>query len=139
LPAINSALIGAFSFYRYNKGMEIKTLKIGEENIAELISDKIELSKAQDAVDLMGNCFNSKTKKLIIHEKNLIPSFFDLKTGIAGEILQKFVNYNFKIAIIGDFSKYQSSVLKDFIYESNKQGEINFVKSIEEAKEKLSR
>lgn len=119
--------------------MEINTIKIGEENIAELISDNIELSKAQDAVDLMANCFNSKTKKLIIHEKNLIPSFFDLKTGIAGEILQKFVNYNFKIAIIGDFSKYQSNVLKDFIYESNKQGEINFIKSIEEAKEKLSK
>jgi hypothetical protein len=118
--------------------MKISILKIGEENIAELISDKIELSKAQDAGDLMGSCFNSKTTKLIIYEKNLIPSFFDLKTGIAGEILQKFVNYNFKIAIIGDFSKYQSNVLKDFIYESNRQGEINFVTSIEEAKEKLT-
>jgi hypothetical protein len=119
--------------------MKINTIKIGENNIAELLSDNIEISKAQDAVDLMGNCFNSNTRKIIIYEKNIIPSFFDLKTRIAGEILQKFVNYNFKIAIIGDYSKYQSNVLKDFIYESNKQGEINFVNSIEEAKEKLSK
>jgi hypothetical protein len=54
-------------------------------------------------------------------------------------MLQKFVNYNFKIAIVGDYSRYQSNVLKDFIYESNKQGEINFVKSIEEAKVKLTK
>lgn len=119
--------------------MKINIIKANEKNIAELISDNIEISKTQDAIDLMANCFYLKTKSLIINEKNIIPDFFDLKTGIAGEILQKFVTYNFKIAIIGDYSKYQSSVLKDFIYESNKQGEINFVKSIEEAKEKLSK
>lgn len=113
-------------------------IQINEENIAELISDEVELSKAQDAVDLMAKC-GFEARKLIIYEKNITPSFFDLKTGIAGEILQKFVNYNFKIAIIGDYSKYQSSVLKDFIYESNKQGEINFVESLEEAKERLSK
>lgn len=118
--------------------MKINILKINEENIAELISDNIEINKTQDVLDLMANCFVLKTKKLIINEKNIIPTFFDLKTGVAGEILQKFVNYNFKIAIVGDYSKYQSNVLKDFIYESNKQGEINFVKSIEEAKEKLA-
>jgi hypothetical protein len=117
--------------------MKINIVKINEENIAELISDNVEINKTQDVLDLMANCFALKAKKLIIHEKNIIPAFFDLKTGVAGEMLQKFVNYNFKIAIIGDYSKYQSSVLKDFIYESNRQGEINFVKSIEEAKEKL--
>lgn len=117
--------------------MKINIIKIGEENVAELVSDKIEVSKTQDALDLIGNCFGLKANKAIIYEKNIIPEFFDLKTGIAGEILQKFVNYYFKIAIIGDYSKYQSNALKDFIYESNKQGEINFVSSIEEAKERL--
>jgi len=113
-------------------------IQINKESIAELISDKIELNNAQDALDLIGKCV-SKTNRLIIHEKNINPYFFDLKTGVAGETLQKFVNYYFRIAIIGDFSKYQSNILKDFIYESNKQGEINFVQSLEEAKEKLSK
>jgi hypothetical protein len=124
---------------RYNNHMKINVLEINGNNIAELVSENIEINKTQDALDLMGNCFGSKISRVILYEKNMIPEFFDLKTGIAGEILQKFVTYNFKIAIIGDYSKYQSNALKDFIYESNKQGEINFVESIEEAKERLSK
>jgi len=60
-----------------------------------------------------------------------------LKTGLAGEILQKFSNYYVELAIVGDFSKYSSKNLQDFIYESNKVGRINFVSSVEEAKEAL--
>lgn len=116
--------------------MELRTIKIGEEVIAEIISDKIELSKAQDALDLMGRCFPLGVKKIIIYQQNIIPEFFDLKTGIAGEILQKFVNYYFKIIIVGDYSRYTSNTLRDFIYESNKQGEINFVSSLEEISRK---
>lgn len=117
--------------------MKINIIKLDRENIAELISDNIKISKTQDVLDLIGSCFSLNIKKIIIYENNIIPTFFDLKTGIAGEFLQKFVNYYFKIAIIGDYSKYQSGALKDFICESNRHGEINFVKSIEEAKEKL--
>lgn len=55
------------------------------------------------------------------------------------EILQKFINYQFKFAIVGDFSGYTSKPLKDFIYESNKGRDIFFVSSEEDAIEKLSR
>ena len=69
----------------------------------------------------------------------LTPDFFVLSTRIAGEILQKFINYQFKFAIVGDFSGYTSKPLKDFIYESNKGRDIFFVSSEEDAIEKLSR
>jgi len=119
--------------------MKINNIEIGGEPITEIISDSIELSSAQDAVDMMAKCFPSGSRKLIIHQKNICPEFFDLKTRVAGEILQKFINYYFKIAIVGDFSKYTSKTLKDFIYESNKHGEINFVESVEEARQKLTK
>lgn len=66
-------------------------------------------------------------------------SYQFLSTRIAGEILQKFINYQFKFAIVGDFSGYTSKPLKDFIYESNKGRDIFFVSSEEDAIEKLSR
>jgi len=66
------------------------------------------------------------------------PDFFDLKTGFAGEILQKFSNYKVKLAIIGDFSSFTSKSLRDFILESNKHGHINFVSTIDEARVRLS-
>ncbi|MCK9393315.1 MAG: DUF4180 domain-containing protein [Candidatus Paceibacterota bacterium] len=119
--------------------MEINILQFNGVDIAELVSSGIEISKPQDAVDLMAKCMPSRTTRVIVNEKNIIPEFFDLKTKIAGEILQKFATYRFKIAIVGDFSKYESNALKDFIYESNKHGEINFVGTVEEGMEKLAR
>jgi len=65
---------------------------------------------------------------LIAIDKNAITEdFFILSRGLAGEILQKFINYQAKIAIFGDYSKYNSKPLKDFIYESNKGKDIFFV------------
>jgi hypothetical protein len=60
-----------------------------------------------------------------------------LKTGIAGEILQKFSNYRVDLAIIGNLNNHQSKSMKDFIFESNKFGQINFVESKSEALDKL--
>jgi hypothetical protein len=54
-------------------------------------------------------------------------------TRFAGDILQKFSNYRVQLAIIGDFSEYQGETLKDFIYESNRAGEILFLNSVESA------
>jgi hypothetical protein len=52
--------------------------------------------------------------------------------------LQKFSTYGSRLAIIGDFSKYDSKSLRDFIYESNKTGRICFVGSQDEAVKALS-
>jgi hypothetical protein len=117
--------------------MKINKIEIAGSCIAEIISEAIEIKNTQDAVDIMADCIFTGSGKIIIYEKNIIPDFFDLKTGIAGDILQKFSTYNVRLAIIGDFSKYSSKSLRDFIFESNKLGRINFVDSIEEAKEKL--
>lgn len=107
--------------------------------MAELIADEVVVKEVQDALDIMANAAYSGATTLIFHEKNITPDFFDLKTGIAGDILQKFSNYNMPLAIVGDFSKFTSKSLRDFIYESNKGGKVNFVASVEEAKEKLAK
>jgi hypothetical protein len=118
--------------------MEINIIDINGILIAEVVADTIVINNAQDALDIMANCGYQGADKLIIHEKNIAAGFFDLKTRLAGDILQKFSNYNVSLAVVGDFSKYESNSLRDFIYESNKAGRINFVSNVEEAKEKLS-
>ncbi|MEO8017216.1 MAG: DUF4180 domain-containing protein [Pseudomonadota bacterium] len=37
---------------------------------------------------------------LVLDEKNLCPEFFDLKTGLAGQVLQKFVTHRSKLAVV---------------------------------------
>ena len=57
---------------------------------------------------------------------------------MAGEILQKYVNYGGHIAIYGDYSGHTSKPLRDFIYESNKGKDVFFVATEEEALAKLA-
>ncbi len=106
--------------------------------IAEVKSAGIVIGQTQDALDLMANADYLGARKIMIREEHLDPAFFDLKTGMAGEILQKFTNYRVQLAIIGDFSKYPGKSIRDFIFESNRYGRINFVSSREEAIKKLT-
>jgi hypothetical protein len=119
--------------------MEIRFIEIYEIKIAEIISDTILIAKTQDALDIMADCNYLGSWKIILHAKNIIADFFDLKSGIAGDILQKFSTYNVQLAIVGDYSTYTSKSLEDFIFESNKVGHINFVHSTEEAIQRLLR
>lgn len=106
--------------------------------IADVISEGVIIHETQDALDLMADCGYQGARSIIIQEKNIIPDFFDLKTGIAGDILQKFSNYDVRLAIVGDFSRYTSKSLRDFVRESNRVGRINFVSTLQEAKDKLA-
>ncbi len=117
--------------------MRTEILEINGIRMAEIISDRIVISNVQDALDLMADCDYQGIRNIILHKKNISPRFFDLKTGVAGEILQKFSNYHMKLAIVGDFSEHSSKSLKDFIYESNKTGRISFTGSLDEAKKRL--
>jgi hypothetical protein len=119
--------------------MKIEISHINGISIAEIISEEVLIVEVQDALDIMGDCNYQGTNKIIIRKKNLTEGFFDLKTGIAGEILQKFSTYQVQLAIVGDFSNYTSKSLNDFIFESNKHGRINFVDSIDEAKRRLTK
>lgn len=118
--------------------MNIETHNINDRKIAEIITDEIILKTTEDGLDLLGNLYYQGFDKIIIHEKNIICDFFDLKTKIAGDILQKFTQYQMPLTIVGDFSKFNSKSLNDFIYESNKGKQINFVNSQSEALKVLS-
>jgi hypothetical protein len=107
-------------------------------DIAEIIADEILITETQDALDIMGDVTYNGSSRIIMHEKNITPDFFDLKTGIAGDILQKFSTYGVRLAIVGDFSKYSSKSLRDFIFESNNYRHVNFVGSLNEAIKRLS-
>lgn len=107
--------------------------------IAEVTDEEFRISSVQDAVDLLGDMYYSNCNAIVLKEINLPPDFFRLHTGLAGDILQKVSNYQFKLAVTGDFSKYTSKSLMDFIRESNRGNRVFFVENTEEALLKLSR
>lgn len=119
--------------------MDIKLINSNDFIIAEILSNTIEVNNTQDALDILANCAYQSAERVIIYQENITDDFFDLKTTLAGEILQKFSNYRAKLAIVGDFSKYSSKSLRDFIYESNKGGRVSFVATKDEAVKALAK
>lgn len=116
--------------------LSMRIEKTVENNIevAHIVANDVVISDLQSAVDLMMTVKYDAGIKNIAISKNLIAdNFFILSSGLAGAILQKFIDYRFRIAIYGDYSKYTSKPLKDFIYESNNGHDIFFVDSLQSA------
>ena len=99
-----------------------------------LATNEMVFTDVQSALDvLMTAKYDAGTKNIVIDKKLIVEDFFILSTGLAGEILQKYTNYGGRIAIYGDYSRYTSKPLKDFIYESNKGKNVFFVSTKGEA------
>ncbi|MDR2939305.1 MAG: DUF4180 domain-containing protein [Clostridiales bacterium] len=110
------------------------------KNIAILSPDKVILNNVNDALDIMASIYSSHNlSKAIIYLEAINPDLFELKNGILGEILQKYVTYKFKVGFIGDFSKFNSKSLNAFILESNKGDNFFFTGGLDSAVDKLSK
>lgn len=99
---------------------------IGKAMVAEVAANDMLLTVPEDANDLLGNAYYQGFDGMIISADKISPRFFDLKTRLAGEILQKFSTFQMRLAIVGDFSVFPSESLKSFIYESNRGNLIHF-------------
>jgi hypothetical protein len=119
--------------------MNITKVEAGGENIAVVSSSEILIEDVQSALDFMATVqYEADCSRIIINKSIITESFFDLKTRLAGEILQKFINYRVKVAFIGDFSMYTSQSFQDFIYECNRGNDFFFLPTEQQAIEKLS-
>lgn len=118
--------------------MKIENTKMNEANIAVVSSEEKLIADTQSALDfIMTVKYETNADRIVINKEAVSEEFFILSTGIAGEILQKFINYHVKIAIYGDYTKYTSKPLKDFIYESNCGKDFFFTVTKEEAINRL--
>ena len=119
--------------------MKFEKIDCGNGIVAVVSSDNKVITDVDSALDLLMSAkYEAGTKYIAVDKKLVIEDFFVLSSGLAGEILQKYINYGGKIAIYGDYSHYTSKPLKDFIYESNKGKDVFFVTTKEEAIQKIA-
>lgn len=119
--------------------MKIETISNNNQTIAVVSGDEKIITDIQSALDLVMTVkYETDANKIVISKKSITEDFFILSSGLAGEILQKFINYQIKVAIWGDYSRYTSKPLQDFIYESNQGKDFFFVATEKEAIQKLA-
>jgi hypothetical protein len=98
------------------------------------------ISTPDDASDLVGTAWSHNANMVAVPAERLDPEFFRLRSGIAGEITQKFVNYRLRLAVVGDIAERveASDALRDFVWESNIGEQVWFVDDEAALAEKLA-
>jgi len=91
------------------------------------------LATPQDALDLIGAAFG-RADVVAVPAARLDPRFFALRSGLAGEVMQKFVNYQIRLAVVGDITREvaASDALRDLVRESNRGRHIWFVTDLDD-------
>lgn len=119
--------------------MRVEVVEKNGYRIALVNSDEIVISDVQSALDfIMTVNYEADSRNIVLNKEAISEDFFVLSTRLAGEILQKFINYGVRFAVYGDFSGYTSKPLKDFMYESNKSKDFYFQSDVDSAINKLA-
>lgn len=109
-------------------------------SVLDCAPDGEKLRGAGDVLDLIGSAIGHGAELVMLPAERLPDEFFTLRTGLAGEVAQKFVNYRIRLAIVGDISQHvaESSALSAFVSESNRAGQLWFVPTKEDLDQKLA-
>jgi Domain of unknown function (DUF4180) len=106
---------------------------MNEERRILVASDTgISIRSFNDISDALGACIGAEG--LILTENDLAPEFFDLRSGLAGEMFQKFINYKLRVAIVLPDPEAYGERFGELAYEHTSHSMIRFVRSKDEAK-----
>lgn len=119
--------------------MKTEIIRKNNMDIAVVSSEEPVITDVQSALDfVMTIKYETGCTNIALNREAIVNDFFVLSTRLAGEILQKFINYGVRFAVYGDFADYTSKPLKDFMYESNRGKDIYFQPDASLAVDKLS-
>lgn len=106
---------------------------MNEERSIIIASDAgISIRSFADISNAIGACIGAAG--LILTENDLAQKFFDLRSGLAGELFQKFINYKVRIAIVLRDQSAYGERFAELAYEHSTHTMIRFVRSEDEAK-----
>ncbi len=108
-------------------------------NVFHAPADGPALASRADALGLIHE-EGAEADWIAVPVARLHPAFFDLRSGLAGDIVQTFVNYRIGLAVVGDIAEHLggSPALRDFVLEANRGRQILFVADEAELRAQLA-
>jgi len=125
------------AFFIRRKIVEYQVVEKDGKKYVECLPDNQRMESERDALDLVAMCGENGTDKVIIHAECLNDDFYDLKTGLAGAILLKFVNYYIKVAAILPVEKVNQGKFREFALETNRGRDFRIFNEKESAEDWL--
>ncbi len=119
--------------------MNVEVYELHGVRVVEFQKAGDQLRNDRQAIEMISEAAAHNAEVIVIPVERLSEDFLQLKTRLAGEILQKFVTYRKRVVILGDISKQLSgsSALRDFVYECNAGHQVWFLTSVNELDQKL--
>ncbi|HEY6327734.1 MAG TPA: DUF4180 domain-containing protein [Blastocatellia bacterium] len=106
---------------------------MGEEaKIAVSVDFGVYIKSISDISDAISG--SAGTAGLILREADLAPEFFDLRTGLAGELFQKFINVRKRVAIVIPDPAIHGERFSELAYEHSTHNLVRTTRSEDEAK-----
>ncbi len=120
--------------------MPTKCYELHGVRVLECDASEKQLRNYNEAVELIGKAFENRASLIVVPAECLDDDFFRLSTRIAGELIQKVVQYRQRLVIIGDISRHlaESSALRAFVLEANRGKEVWFLATRDELDERLA-
>lgn len=110
------------------EGPAFESIEVGEHMVAELISGGA--SSEREITDIVGNASFLGVDFVLLRADQLPEEFFDLSSGFAGMVMQKFSNYRLRLVVVGGpgtARDHVSESLAALIRESNRGAQTWFV------------
>lgn len=119
--------------------MNYRVVNKNDSKYIEFVSDSRKLSSEKDVLDYISICMENDIYKIMLHSDALSEEFFNLKTGLAGMALQKFINYHVKVAVIIEETQKLNDRFKEMIMEANKGNNFRTFGNAEDAESWISK
>jgi hypothetical protein len=137
LPSICGYVLKENQIIEEKEKMNYQIIESNDKKYLEFISTATPLRTENDALELVALCGENDTNLLMIYYTALSEDFFNLKTKVAGNILQKFMNYQIKTVAVIPKEIIQKGRLRELAIETNKSNHFRMYESREEAEKWL--
>jgi hypothetical protein len=119
--------------------MTSETVNLHGVRVLRCTPDGPPLDGERAALDLIGDAMGQEAELVAVPVERVGSEFFRLRSGVAGAVMQKFVNYRVRLAVVGDVSRHvdESTALRDFVHETNQGRQVWILADFDALGEKL--
>ena len=100
--------------------MNVKLSESHGVKVLEGSPGEVILTDESSIIPLLETCFSNRAQNLLLYTNNIDPAFFNLGTGLAGIVLQKFRNYQIRFALVKSEGFRMSNRFSDLLIEESR-------------------
>ncbi|MBX9390112.1 DUF4180 domain-containing protein [Streptomonospora nanhaiensis] len=108
--------------------------------VFECSAEGPEVRGVSSALDLIGEAWGTGAEVVVVPVERVADDFFSLRSGVAGDLTQKFAQYGVRLVVLGDISDRvaRGTALRDFVREANRGRHVWFAATREELAARLA-